>query len=61
MLATAIAGYLNIKIFMQLKPKTGKILFYASFLFSMFNLLEDAIENILTAHNMDWLDLIHLF
>jgi uncharacterized membrane protein YfcA len=56
--ATAIAGYLNMKIFMKLTPKAGKILFYASFIFSIFNLLEDAVENILHLKNMDWIDLI---
>ena len=60
MVATAIAGYLNMKIFMKLSPKLGKILFYASFIFSIFNLIEDAVENILEANSMDWTNLIQL-
>lgn len=61
LVATAVSGYLNMKIFMKLSPKTGKILFYASFLFSIFNLIEDSIENILHARNMDWIDVVQLF
>ena len=53
-IATAIAGYLNMKIFMKLSPKNGKILFYASFCFSLFNLIEDALENLLHGIGMDW-------
>ncbi len=59
-IATAIAGYLNMKIFMMLKPRAVKILFYTSFIFSIFNLIEDAIENILFTHHMDWANLIKI-
>ena len=48
------------KIFVKLGQKSGKILFYCSFVFSVSNLLEDALENILTSHNMDWIDLAHV-
>lgn len=43
LLASAIAGYLNMKIFMKLSPRSGKILFYGSIIFSILNLLEDII------------------
>jgi uncharacterized membrane protein YfcA len=57
-LATAIAGYLNMKMFLNLSPRKGKILFYASFLFSISNLVEDALENILHSYGMDWGNLL---
>ena len=57
-IATAISGYLNMRIFMKLSPRNGKILFYASFIFSIANLLEDAVENILVAKGMDWMNLL---
>ncbi len=53
-IATAISGYLNMKIFMNLSPRNGKILFYLSFLFSIGNLLEDVVENVLTNMGADW-------
>ncbi len=59
-IATAISGYLNMKIFLNLSPKNSKRLFYASFIFSIANLLEDAIENIMDARGFDWINLIHL-
>lgn len=60
-IATAISGYLNMKIFLNLSPRNSKILFYASFIFSIANLLEDAVENILESKGMDWINLVHLF
>ncbi len=45
--ATAIAGFLNMKIFMKLSPRSGKILFYFGFAFSITNLLEKALNNII--------------
>lgn len=59
-IATAISGYLNMKIFLNLSPRNSKILFYASFIFSIANLLEDAIENILDAKGLDWMNLVHI-
>jgi uncharacterized membrane protein YfcA len=59
-IATAISGYLNMKIFLKLTPKNGKRLFYASFIFSIANLLEDAFENILEAKGLDWVNLVHM-
>lgn len=59
-IATAISGYLNMKIFLNLSPKNGKILFYASFIFSIGNLLEDAFENILEAKGLDWINIVHI-
>lgn len=56
-IATAISGYLNMKIYMQLSKRTGKIIFYASFIFSIFSLLEDFFENILNNFGMGWVDL----
>lgn len=59
--ATAISGYLNMKIFMNLSPKNSKILFYASFIFSIANLLEDAIENMMGTKDLDVMNLLHTF
>jgi uncharacterized membrane protein YfcA len=59
-IATSIAGYLNIKIYLKLSTKNSKLLFYFSFIFSLSNLLEDAIENILEDYHIDWIHLPHM-
>jgi uncharacterized membrane protein YfcA len=46
-IATAISGYLNTKIFFKLSTRSSKILFYFSFIFALSNLLWRAIKDII--------------
>lgn len=57
-IATAIAGYLNIRIYLKLSSRNSKLLFYFSFIFSLGNLLEDIAENIMEDYHLEWMDLL---
>jgi uncharacterized membrane protein YfcA len=46
LVATAIGGYINMKIFLKLSKRTGKAVFYSSFFFSITNLFKNALEHI---------------
>lgn len=58
-IATAIAGYLNMRIFFNLSSRAGRILFYGSYSFSISALLENAIGNILNSYGLSWIDFFY--
>ncbi|MBK2026912.1 hypothetical protein IB643_01910 [Allofrancisella guangzhouensis] len=59
-IATAISGYLSMRIFLNLNPITSKILFYSSFVFAISNLLKSAIEGILDNYGLAWTDIFYV-
>lgn len=56
--ATAIGGYLSMKLFFSLNELHRKILFYVSFVFSIISLLKDAISKMLLTSGVDLLTII---
>ncbi|MCC2645788.1 MAG: hypothetical protein K0R94_1566 [Burkholderiales bacterium] len=60
-IATAISGYLNMKIFFNLSSRKSKMIFYGGFLFALGNLLWHAIKEILKDFDhTNWINILKI-